>query len=293
MKVMVIVKASPESEAGEMPSEQLLTEMGNFNEELVNAGVMEFGEGLHPSSRGKRIEFSGKERIVIDGPFAETKELIAGFWIWNVKSMDEAVEWAKKCPNPHESGGTLEIRSFYTAEDFGEVFTPEAREQEASLRAQMMGLGPVRFERSGDLKIVGLQKSYTAESRNQIPQLWQQFAPSIGQIPGQQGMVAYGVCLHAKPDCSFDYLAGVGVEKNANVADEQASVELPDRRYVVFEHTEHVSKLPEAIETIWSKWIPESGLNVSTDAPCFERYTEEYDPEAGQGGTEIWIPLVE
>ncbi|WP_390896922.1 GyrI-like domain-containing protein [Rubinisphaera margarita] len=157
----------------------------------------------------------------------------------------------------------------------------------------MMGLGPVRFERSGDLKIVGLQKSYTAESRNQIPQLWQQFAPSIGQIPGQQGMVAYGVCLHAKPDCSFDYLAGVGVEKNANVADEQASVELPDRRYVVFEHTEHVSKLPEAIETIWSKWIPESGLNVSTDAPCFERYTEEYDPEAGQGGTEIWIPLVE
>jgi hypothetical protein len=137
MRVIVIVKASPESEAGQMPSEQLLTEMGAFNEELVKAGIMEAGEGLHPSSRGKRIRFSGKNRTVIDGPFAETKELIAGFWIWNVKSMDEAVEWAQRCPNPHESGGELEIRPIFEAEDFGEAFTAELREQEERLRAEI------------------------------------------------------------------------------------------------------------------------------------------------------------
>ena len=112
MRVMVIVKASPESEAGEMPSEQLLTEMGAYNEELAKAGIMLAGEGLHPSSRGKRIAFSGTKRTVIDGPFAETKELIAGFWLWQVKSMDEAIEWARRCPNPMMSDSELEIPSF-------------------------------------------------------------------------------------------------------------------------------------------------------------------------------------
>ena len=137
MRVMVIVKASPESEAGEMPSEQLLTEMGAYNEELVKAGIMLAGEGLHPSSRGKRIAFSGTKRTVIDGPFAETKELIAGFWLWQVKSMDEAIEWARRCPNPMMSDSGLEIRPVFEAEDFGAEFTPELREQEDRLRAQI------------------------------------------------------------------------------------------------------------------------------------------------------------
>jgi hypothetical protein len=137
MRVMVIVKASPESEAGEMPSEQLLTEMGAYNEELVKAGIMLAGEGLHPSSRGKRIAFSGTKRTVIDGPFAETKELIAGFWLWQVKSMDEAIEWARRCPNPMMSDSELEIRPVFEAEDFGAEFTPELREQEDRLRAQI------------------------------------------------------------------------------------------------------------------------------------------------------------
>ena len=137
MRVMVIVKASPESEAGEMPSEQLLTEMGAYNEELVKAGIMLAGEGLHPSSRGKRVRFSGTQRTVIDGPFAETKELIAGFWLWQVKSMDEAVEWARRCPNPMMSDSELEIRPVFEAEDFGAEFTPELREQEDRLRAQI------------------------------------------------------------------------------------------------------------------------------------------------------------
>ena len=135
MRVMVIVKASPESEAGEMPSEQLLTEMGAYNEELVKAGIMLAGEGLHPSSRGKRIAFSGTKRTVIDGPFAETKELIAGFWLWQVKSMDEAIEWARRCPNPMMSDSELEIRPVFEAEDFGEAMTPELREQEERMRA--------------------------------------------------------------------------------------------------------------------------------------------------------------
>jgi hypothetical protein len=137
MRVMVIVKASKESEGGDMPDEKMLTEMGKFNEELVKAGVMLAGEGLHSSAKGKRVRFSGSRRTVIDGPFAETKELIAGFWIWKVKSMEEAVEWAKKCPNPHSSDSELEIRQVAEAEDFGEALTPELREQEARLRAQL------------------------------------------------------------------------------------------------------------------------------------------------------------
>ncbi len=136
MRVMVIVKASKESEAGIMPSQQLLTDMMKFNEELTKAGVMLAGEGLTASSKGKRVRFAGNERTVIDGPFAETKELIAGYWLWQVKSMDEAVEWLKRCPCPHESGGEVEIRPLFEAEDFGPAMTPEMREQEARMRAQ-------------------------------------------------------------------------------------------------------------------------------------------------------------
>ena len=136
MRVMVIVKASPESEKGVMPSTELLTAMGKFNEELVKAGIMLDGDGLQPSSKGKRVRFEGSKRTVIDGPFAETKELIAGYWVWQVKSMDEAVEWARRCPNPMPGGGELEIRPFFEIEDFGELATPEIREQEKRLRAE-------------------------------------------------------------------------------------------------------------------------------------------------------------
>ena len=135
MRVMVVVKASPESERGEMPSEQLLTEMGRFNEELVKAGIMLAGEGLHPSSKGKRVRFSGKQRTVIDGPFAETKELIAGFWLWQVRSMDEALEWLKRAP--FDGGTEIEIRPVFEAEDFGKEFTPEERAREERLRAEI------------------------------------------------------------------------------------------------------------------------------------------------------------
>ena len=136
MRVMVIVKADKNTEAGIMPSEQLLREMGNYNEELVKAGIMLAGEGLHPSSKGARIEFSGSRRTVVDGPFAETKELIAGYWMWKVKSMQEAIEWAKRCPNPTGEQSVLEIRPVFEAEDFGAELTPELREQEHRLRAE-------------------------------------------------------------------------------------------------------------------------------------------------------------
>lgn len=137
MRVMVIVKATADSEAGIMPSEQLLTEMGRYNEELVKAGILLAGEGLKPSSQGKRIRFSGPARTVVDGPFAETKELVAGFWLWQVRSMDEAVEWARRCPNPMPGESDLEIRPVFEAEDFGAEFTPELREQEERLRATL------------------------------------------------------------------------------------------------------------------------------------------------------------
>ena len=137
MRVMVLVKADKDTEAGVLPDEKLLAEMGKYNEELVKAGVMLAGEGLHPSSKGKRVKFSGEKRTVIDGPFAETKELIAGFWLWQVRSMDEAVEWVKRCPNPTGVESEIEIRPVFEAEDFGPAFTPELREQEERLRAKM------------------------------------------------------------------------------------------------------------------------------------------------------------
>lgn len=135
MRVMVIVKASPESESGALPDERILTEMGRYNEELVKAGVLLAGEGLKPSADGIRVRFSGSERTVVDGPFTEAKELVAGFWLWQVRSLDEAVEWARRCPNPMPGGGELEIRPVMEPDDFGENLTPELREREARLRA--------------------------------------------------------------------------------------------------------------------------------------------------------------
>lgn len=138
MRFMVIVKATAESEAGVMPNEKLLTEMGNFNEELVKAGIMQAGEGLHPSSKGVRVRFNGKDRTVIEGPFAHANELVAGFWIWDVKSKDEAIEWVKRSPNPFEHGESeIEIRQIFEADDFGAEYTPELRAQEDRLREQI------------------------------------------------------------------------------------------------------------------------------------------------------------
>lgn len=137
MRFMVMIRADRHSEAGEMPSEQLLAEMGRFNEELVKAGVMQAGEGLHPSSKGARVRFSGRDRRVIDGPFVETKELIAGFWIWQCASLQEAIDWVKRCPNPMPGDSEVEIRQVFEADDFGAEFTPKLREQEERLRAEI------------------------------------------------------------------------------------------------------------------------------------------------------------
>ncbi|MCW5603254.1 MAG: YciI family protein [Burkholderiales bacterium] len=136
MRFMVIVKASKDSEAGVLPDQKMLEEMGKFNEELVKAGVMLAGEGLQPSSKGTRVRFSGSKRTVTDGPFPETKELIAGYWMWQCKSLQEAIDWVKRCPNPHKGESEIEIRQVFEAEDFGEAFTPELREQEERLRAR-------------------------------------------------------------------------------------------------------------------------------------------------------------
>jgi len=137
MRFMVIVKATKDTEAGALPDQKILAEMGKFNEELVKAGVMLAGEGLQPTSKGARVRFSGSKRTVIDGPFTESKELIAGFWLWQVKSLEEAIEWVKRCPNPHPGESEIEIRQVFEASDFGVEFTPELREQEERLRAQI------------------------------------------------------------------------------------------------------------------------------------------------------------
>jgi len=150
MKVMVIVKATNSSEAGEMPSEQLLTEMGKYNEELVNAGIMLAGEGLQPSSKGVRVRFSGAERMVMDGPFAETKELIAGYWLWQVNSMKEAIEWVKRCPNPMPEESEIEIRRIFEAEDFGDALTSELQEQETHSSSSRAFTRTVRIQYEPD-----------------------------------------------------------------------------------------------------------------------------------------------
>ncbi len=291
MKVMVIVKASKESEAGIMPDEKLLTEMGQYNAELVKAGIMLSGEGLHPSSKGVRVRFSGTNRIVIDGPFAETNELAAGFWMWRVKSMDEAVEWLKRCPNPMLTESEIEIRPVFEAEDFGNALTPELREQEAAIRAQTLGLAAPRFESGRELLIAGTTGSYTSATIGNIPSQWERFAPNIGRVPGQAGgMMTYGVCLCCNPEGGFDYMAGVEVSTADGLPAEFQSVRLSPQRYAVFTHGESVGSIAKTIDAIWRQWLPDSGLKTAA-APCFERYTEEFNPQTGMGGIEIWIPI--
>ena len=290
MKVMVMIKATRGSEAGEMPSEQLLAEMGRYNEELVKAGIMQAGEGLHPSSNGKRVRFSGSNRTVVDGPFAETKELVAGFWMWKVKSMEEAVEWVKRCPNPMTEDSEIEIRQVFSAEDFGEAFTPELREQEASIRAQSLGLGEPRFEQGRELLVAGIERRYTGDRRSEIPQQWEQFAPQIGKVPGQSGKIAYGVVRAMRDDRGIDYLTGVEVTDLKKLPADYRSVQIPAGRYIVFTHAGHVSEIGRTCDTIWSQWAPECGL-VLAQSPWFERYTEAFNPQTGRGGIEIWLPL--
>lgn len=290
MKVMVMVKATKSSEAGEMPSEQLMAEMGKYNEQLIQAGIMKDGEGLKPSSTGFRVRFSGKDRIVTKGPFIETNELVAGFWMWNVKSMEEAIEWVKRCPNPMKEVSEIEIRQVVSAEDFGEAFTPDLMEQEANQRARLLGLNPPRFEMGSEKIIAGVNETYTNETRQNIPKQWEKFAPNLGHIPGQVGKDSYGVCWRFEPDCKFDYLTGVEVKDTLQLPANYQTVHLLAQRYAIFTHTLHVSSLPETLNTIWSKWLPESGLKPAK-APAFERYTEEFDPKTQIGGIEIWVPL--
>lgn len=292
MKVLVLVKATKASEAGELPSRQLLEEMGKYNAELVKAGVLLSAEGLHPSSKGIRIRFSGAGRTVVPGPFAQTNELVAGYWLWQVKSMDDAIAWVKRCPNPMKDDSEIEIRRVFEAADFGEAATPELRQQEAALRAESERdlLEPPRFENGPARLIAGYNASYTFETRTNIPAQWARFAPHIGQVPRQVGDNSYGVSWNYKPGQGFDYLSGVEVGDTTGLPDDYSHVRLLAGRYAVFTHRKHVSLIPETLEAIWRKWLPNSG-HQAADAPSFERYTESYDPRTGLGGFEIWIPL--
>jgi AraC family transcriptional regulator len=291
MKVMVLVKATKDSEAGAIPSEQLLLEMGKFNEELVKAGVLLAAEGLHPSSKGARVRFSGKNRTVIEGPFAETQELVAGFWLWKVASLAEAIDWVKRCPNPMPGESEIEIRPVFALEDFGEALTPEVHQQEARIRSELESdtIAPERFEAGRELLIAGFNASYTPESRANIPSQWERFAPHIGRVPGQIGKHTYGVLWNPKSR-GFDYLCGVEVRDGAELPAEFSQVRLPAGQYAVFAHREHVSLIARTIGAIQSKWLPSSGFHAGAGS-IFERYTEAFDPRTGRGGIEIWVPI--
>ncbi len=291
MRVMVIVKATQTSEALTLPSTEMLAAMGKYNKELAQAGILLAAEGLQPSSRGARVRFSGQSHIVTDGPFAETKGLIAGFWMWKVNSLAEAIEWVKRCPNSVPEDSDIEIRPVFEAEDFGDALTPELRDQEAAIRAKALGLSIPTFQQGTDLLVAGLNASYGKDTRAKIPQQWERLAPHLGKVPGQVGQDAYGVCHVAGPDCQFEYLAGVAVSSPDRLPEGFTTVKIDARRCAVFTHLGHVSSLPATIDTIWTKWVPDCGLPVAHGAPCFERYTPEFDLGTGLGGMEVWIPL--
>lgn len=290
MKVMVIIKSTASSERGDMPDEALLRDMGNYNEQLANAGIMLAGEGLHPSSKGVRVRFAGRNRDVVNGPFAETKELIAGFWIWRVKSMDEAVEWVKRCPNPMREESTVEIRQVFDAEDFGETFTPELREQESAVLAQNVGLNKPVFADGPAMLIAGQNQRYNAQTRQNIPQQWDQFLTRAGKLQGQVGDMSYGVVWNSSGDCEFDYLVGVEVQPGTEIPADYACVTVPAGRFAVFTHSGPIASIGDTIDKIWSKWAPDAATKTSTSAPCFERYKSDFNPETGHG-LEIWVPL--
>jgi predicted transcriptional regulator YdeE len=267
--------------------------MGKFNKELVQAGIMLAGEGLKPSSEGVRVRFSGADRTVIDGPFAETKELVAGYWLWQVKSMAEAIEWVKRCPNPMQEDSDIEIRALFQMEDFaandptGEL---AAAEERLVAEIEKYAIDPPRIERIPERLIAGVNESYTPQTRQNIPAQWCRFAPQIGSVPGEVAGNSYGVCWNTNPECGFDYLTGVEVTSAERLPEGFQTVAIPAGRYLVFTHSKHVSKLAEAIDAIWSKWLPNSQYQTA-ESPCFERYTAEFDPNAGTGGMEVWVPL--
>lgn len=322
MKVIVFVKATADSEAGVMPTEELLTAMGKFNEELVAAGIMLAGEGLKPSSAGARVRFSGTKRTVIDGPFSETKELVAGYWIWQVKSLAEAIEWVKRCPNPMLTDSEIEIRPIFSAEDFGELLTPELREQEDRLREateklaagdgpqtmstpsqqtasqpqQCSGSGtavkldPPRFEQGSELRIAGLSATYTLETRKNIPAQWERFMRFENTIPGRVGEASYGVASNFDGDACFDYLCGVEVDETNELPDGLTRIRVPAQRYAVFTYRGHVSGIESAFEYIWGTWLPTSGCHA-VKTPCVECYSKDFDPQANRGAVEFWIPI--
>jgi AraC family transcriptional regulator len=168
--------------------------------------------------------------------------------------------------------------------------TPEVRWQEADIRAQSLGLGKIRLDATPEMVIAGHNKGYTRDTAQGIPQQWDRFAPLIGKVPGQIGSTSYGVTWNTKPDCTFDSLTGVEISDPTQLGDEWNSLRLASRRYAVFTHKGHVSRLPATFDTIWSKWVPDCGLPIAK-APCFERYTSKFDPKTGTGEVEIWIPL--
>jgi AraC family transcriptional regulator len=287
MKVIVFVKATKSSEAGAMPSTELITAMMEYNQQLVDAGIMLGGEGLHPSSKGVRVLFSGKERTVTQGPFPHTNEIVSGYWIWQVKSMEEAIEWVKRCPNPMPENSEIEIRPLFTAEDFGEALTPELREQEDLMRNQVPE--PDRWEKKPARLFAGISRTYTFSEREKIPAHWQEFVQHFGKIDKQVGVDSYGICWSANAE-TFDYLTAVEISEQGLLPEGFTTLELVPQHYAVFIHYGHSSGIPQTIAAIWEKWLPASGLKAA-NAPCYERYTSEYNPETGTGGTEIWIPI--
>lgn len=287
MKVIVFVKASSSSEAGQMPSEELITAMMQYNQQLVDAGIMLGGDGLQPSTKGVRVLFSGAERAVKLGPFPHTNEIVAGYWLWQVKSMEEAIEWVKRCPNPMPEDSEIEIRPVFSAEDFGEAMTPELREQEERMRALVPE--PDRWEKKTARVFAGISRNYPMSEREKIPAQWEEFVPYLGKLSNRSSDDCFGICWSANAE-NFDYMTAQEVSSKTGLPEGLTTLELAPQHYAVFIHNGHVSAISQTIGAIWEKWLPASGLKAA-NAPCYERYTTEFNPHTGLGGMEIWIPI--
>ena len=212
------------------------------------------GGGLHPSLHGVRVRFSGENRSVIEGPYAATCELVAGYWIWCVHSMEQAIDWVKRCPNPMKEDSDIEIRRLFEAEDFGDSFTLELCEQEATIFAQTVGLNCPRFENARILLIAGLDHRYSSQTASEIPKQSVRFVKRLQSIAGLNSEVSFGVVWNCNDGCDFDYVSGVEVSADMALPTDFVSWTIPTNRYVVFEHTEHVSKLAQTIGTVWQRW---------------------------------------
>ena len=279
MKYMLLIY-SDENAWTDSEREHCYADSLQLTRDLNERGQYLGASPLEPVALATSVRVRDGKRLVTDGPFAETREQLGGFFLIEAKDLDEAIDIASRIPGARK--GTVEVRP---------VLALAGLPEPAAGAAQSSAIAPARIEQGRDLLIAGLQSSYTNESRVSIPLQWQRFGAFLGRVPGQVGQASYGVCWSGDGQCDVEYLTGVEVKEAVGLPSEFQQVRLPARRYAIFEHREHISTIGATLDAIWSQWRPSSGDQCDAKSPWFERYDERFNPQTGAGVTEIWIPL--